>query len=548
MTMFEFSFLVAMAAPFLALVSSLVLKGTHAFKWNSLLLAMAGAGGTAASVYAVVNEVPFTYALPIFYSTSLVFDRFSAIFFLAISIVLFAVGVFSSAIGDRLKGVINLRVLGLFTAIFVIGVQWTLTAGNIIGFLSAWGLMTLATFAMILTDATPAGQRSAFRFLSVALVGMGMLTAGFFMLTTGALFVGFDSLQTLAGQVDTTTLGIAFGLILAGLLSLVTIAPAKAPSTSSALLFGSMTSVSLYVFIRCILFILPPLSLWFALPVLILGSVLAIGSLIVATKQTDMKRLLAWASDAVFGTVLLTMGCAMMFQSLALYEAMNVALFATFALILANAFATSGLFLSAGVMGSAYRTRDMNSIRGIALHMPKLTMATLVLCLSAASLPLVGAFSGKWMIVTSVISSVRSLDMPMRWGMMGIFIAFAAIVALSFKVMTTLFATITFGGDVPEQVTKSSEPENVLLIPISALALCSVTLFFALPRLLEAISAGPMTDVPGTFQGGVISSNVVLRPVVLAGVLLVGMVGAYLVKRFVTQNQKPQSSVTPELV
>lgn len=548
MTMFEFSFLVAMTAPFLALVSSLVLKGTHAFKWNSLLLAMAGAGGTVASVYAVINETPFTYALPLFYSTSLVFDRFSAIFFLTTSIVLFAVSAFSSAIGDRLKSVINLRVLGIFTALFIIGVQWILTAGNIIGFLAAWGVMILATFALILTDASPAGQRSAFRFFSIALVGMGMLTAGFFMLTTGALFVGFDSLQLLAGQIDTTPLAIAFGFILTGLLSLVTIAPAKAPSTTSALLFGSMASVSLYVFIRCILFILPALSLWFALPVLILGSVLAVGSLIVAAKQTDMKRLLAWASDAVFGAALLTMGCAMMFQSLAFYEAMNVALFATFALILASAFATSGLFLSAGVMSAAYRTRDMNSIRGIALYMPKLTMAVLVLCLSAASLPLVGAFSGKWMIITSVISSVQGLDTSMRWGMIGIFIVFAAIVALSFKVMATLFATLTFGGDVPEHVTKSSEPENALLIPISALALCSVTLFFALPRLLDAISAGPMTDVPGTFQGGVISSDVVLRPVLLAGVLLAAMFGAYLVKHFVTQNQKPQSSVTPELV
>lgn len=533
MTLYELCFAIALGAPMVAIIVSLVLNRPDTSKWNSWLLAASGVAGIIAAGSAAISEEPISQALPLFYGMTIAIDRFSAIFFISFSLILATIGVFSSAIGPKLKGIVNLRILGIFTALFVIGAQWTFLAGNIIGFLAAWSTMIIATFALVLTDSSKAGTRSALRYLAIALVGLGALTAGFFLLTTGALFSDFGTLGYLASQIDSTTFAIAFGFLLTGFISMTSIAPSRAPSTVSALIFGSTTSIALYGFVRCILFIFPSLdSFWFTLPVLLIGAIAALGGGITALRQTDIKKMVAFMSISSLGIALMMMGCAMAFQSHALYEAMNVALFSMFIFVTAQTLTISGLFLASGLIGSILHTRDMNAMGGLMKSAPKFSIATLLLVIAGAGIPLTTAFTSHWMLLTTLFSAPH----PTGRYILGIGLVVAILGASMILVTITLtkfFSKVFLGESKTEEGTVSIiEPEQTLLLPVAALGALSIAGSFALPQILDSIGAGPLTDIPGTFLGGIISTTLVLRPVVLVLVIAGCLLVTWLLKRY----------------
>jgi NADH-quinone oxidoreductase subunit M len=111
-----------------------------------------------------------------------------------------------------------------------------------------------------------------------------------------------------------------------------------------------------------------------------------------AIKQNDAKRLLAWSTvgqagyiilGLVYGTNLALVGGLFHFFNHALFKAL--------------------LFLAIGAVEYRTRTRDLNSLGGLAVRMPVVFYSALVGICALVGVPLTNGFVSKWLIYKSLI-------------------------------------------------------------------------------------------------------------------------------------------------
>lgn len=525
MTPFENSLYIAMVAPVLALVVSIVLKPARSFRWNALLIALSGISGTVAAAYGAVAEEPFTMAVPMFYGMTIALDRFSAIFFLSVSLAVAAAGLYALAYGaTHSHEGSRLRHIGILTAAFVIAAQWILISGNIIGFIAAWAIMTLSVFFVTLLPMGETHKTAALQFLTVSQLGIAALTAGFFVLSSGALFSDFGTLAYLAGQAEPTQLAIGYGLLLFGFAATIGLFPvhrwlrtvsASVPAHIATLIRGTLSGVAFYGFIRCILFILPPLSIWFALPVAILGALTMMCGAVCSLNETNVQRVFANFSLYGFGLATIMISGAMTFQTLAQYDAMNVMLFAAFIHILVTSIAGSGLMLVGDAIGQTLERGG-----GLATKKPKLTAAAIVLLLCAVGFPPFASFTSMWMMGGTFKTMFTDLSFGTLFHGLPAGYAIASLSILVLFVLAVLFSVVAVGRVVIGLFLGSSRSESDAvvteatdsqLVPIVLLAFLALVSGFALPQLLVSIGADPLTDAAGTFNGGVVTPVGTLR-------------------------------------
>ncbi|MEK7633146.1 MAG: complex I subunit 5 family protein [Patescibacteria group bacterium] len=521
MTPFENTLYVAMVAPVLALVVSAFLKPAMSFRWNSLLIALSGIGGVIAGAYGAVAEAPFTMAVPMFYGMTIALDRFSAIFFLAISIVIAAAGLYALVYGVRHQGSpTHLRLVGILTALIVIGTQWVLISGNSIGFIAAWAVMTLSVFFLTLLPMSEQHKSVAIRFLTVSQLGVASITAGLFILSSGALFSDFGTLAYLAGQIEPTQLIVGYGLLLFGFATTIGLFPMHrwfrnvltiVPAHNAVLLRGTLSGVAFYGFIRCILFILPPLSIWFALPVALLGVLTIICGAVCALNEKNIQRIFSNITLQGLGVAATMVAGAMAFQAVAIYDAMNVMLFAAFVQIVVSAIAGSGLFLVGDVVGS-----NIDRSGGLATKMPKLTLAAFILMFCAIGFPPFATFTSAWMFATTLGTTFRAVELPLAIVCIAILVIFILCLLVSIVSIGRVIIGVFLGTSRSESDAVVTEATDSQLTPIVLLAFLALVSGFALPQLFVAIGADPLTDAAGTFNGGIVTA---------AGTLRMGIIG-----------------------
>jgi len=530
MTPFESSLYVALVSPVVAIIIALFFKKEIAARWNPILLALSGIGGTVAGAYGAVAETPFTMVLPMFYGMTIALDRFSAIFFLGISIVFAAAGMFAVAYtAKHHEDTRKLRCMGITTAILIIGTQWVMLAGNIIGFVAAWEVMMLAVFLLAINHQTEPKSSVALNFFTGALVCSTAITAGFFILSSGALFSDFGTLAYLAGQIDPKNLAIGYGLLLFGFAATVAVVPfhrwlgdviSAVPSHIGALIRASLSGVAFYGFIRCVLFILPPLSLWYTLPIFIVGVLSMMVGAFKSHGQVNIKRIISAMSLQSFGVTFLMIGGAMALQNLTQYDAMNVMLFAAFIQMTVNAIATSGLFLVGCVLPSS----SITTLGGLAKKMPKLTVATAILLAAAIGLPPFASFTSAWMFATTLGTVFHALETPYAVTAIALLVLFILSMVIAVSAALRFFMAVFLGTSRSGSDETVSEPSDAALTPIVLLALLALLSGFALPQLLVMMGADPLTQDAGTFMGGVVTAAGTLRMSII-GLVILAIIG-----------------------
>jgi multicomponent Na+:H+ antiporter subunit A len=156
-----------------------------------------------------------------------------------------------------------------------------------------------------------------------------------------------------------------------------------APTPASAYLH-SATMVKAGVFLLARLHpAFSELPMWFWTLFLVGGITMVLGG-VSSIRYTDMKALLAYATVAILGTLVMLLA----FREEYAYEAFVV-------IVAAHALYKAPLFLSAGIIDHAYGTRDLRKLAGLARRVP-LVMVTMVLAaLSMAGVPPTMGFLAK---------------------------------------------------------------------------------------------------------------------------------------------------------
>jgi NADH-quinone oxidoreductase subunit M len=165
----------------------------------------------------------------------------------------------------------------------------------------------------------------------------------------------------------------------------------KAPTVGTMLLSGIMLKMGLYSVIRWQLPIAPVAAttwMYILLGVSIAGVVY--GS-IVALRQKDLKKLLAYSSLAHVG--LIAAGC---------YTLTLDGLTGAVLQMIAHGFVIVGLFFIAEIIYRRYETRTISDMGGIRIQSPKFSSMFLILVLASVALPSTFNFVGEFMVLFSL--------------------------------------------------------------------------------------------------------------------------------------------------
>ena len=165
----------------------------------------------------------------------------------------------------------------------------------------------------------------------------------------------------------------------------------KAPTVGTMLLSGIMLKMGLYSIIRWQLPIAPQAAKTF-MPVLIGLSIAGViyGS-IVALRQKDLKKLLAYSSLAHVG--LIAAGC---------YTLTLDGLSGAVSQMIAHGFVIVGLFFAAEIILRRYETRTIADMGGIRSQTPKFTSMFMILVLASVALPGTFNFVGEFTVLYSL--------------------------------------------------------------------------------------------------------------------------------------------------
>jgi hydrogenase-4 component B len=418
----------------------------------------------------------------------------------AVPVAVYSVGYFAHAVAPpRTAGVcIGLNaLLGALEVVF--------SASDVIGFLFAWELMTLATAGLVATDHEErTSRRAAFLYLVMSHVGTGCLVVGFLILAAKSGSFSFSVM--LAGQVVArplrdglfTLFVLGFG-VKAGIIPLHVWLPEAhpaAPSSISALMSAVLITAGVYGLFRVCAFGLgiPAVSWGFAL--MALGTLSAILGVLYALTQNDMKRLLAYSTIENAGIMVLGLGAAMTALGYGRRDLATVAVAASLAHVLNHAVFKGLLFLGAGSVVMATGTRELERFGGLLRRMPWTGLCFLVGAMAIAGLPLLNGFISEWLTFQALLLGFTStpgllrLNFPFSGALLALTSALAA--ACFVKAFGISFLALPRSG----AATDANEAPVVMLLPMVSLGVLCIGLGLV-PGLVLRVLSGVTTSLPG---------------------------------------------------
>ncbi len=485
----------------------------------------------------------------LFFNMSFTLDRFAAIFYGLVNGVAALTALYAIFYLPHYQTVYHVKIVNALTGLFVLGMLGVIVATNIIGFMFFWEIMSLSSFFLVMAERTATSRQAAMLYLIMTHVGALALTAGFFLLSAGALLSPFSLITLAAAELSPNVLSGALALLTFGFIAKAGLVPfhvwlpeahSMAPSHVSALMSGVMLKVALYGFLRVTLFMVPGIPGWLPVVILTLGLLSAVLGVLYAVVERDIKRLLAYSSIE-------NMGLIFSFLAVALFAAqegntvfMEACLFAAMFLAIAHAFVKSGLFMMAGTIITSLHTRSLEDMGGLARRMPQFSLVACALALAAAALPPFGPFVAEWTFLQALLGSLTGSSIALTVALVFTLAIIGLVAGLALFAMVKLYAIAFLAWPRTPQAREAIEPEIGLMLPSFLAAAVALLLGLLAPRVLFELGAQSLVASPQviTVQGGS------LIPLSLTLVFIAIMAVITLIRYLVTDSSKKREYPT----
>jgi len=341
--------------------------------------------------------------------TKLGFDALSAAFAVIVNLTTAIVSTYAIGYGTHASE--PQRVVPFYPA-FIAGMNLVLLAQDAFSFLVGWEFMSLASWALVVSeDRSESNRRAGLVYLIMATGGALTLLLAFGVLAGPEGGYSFDTMrQTTAFAPAAIVLVLALigAGSKAGLVPLhawLPLAHPAAPSHVSALMSGVMTKVAVYGFIRIVFDLAGPPSWWWSIPVLLVAGVTSLLGVLYALMEHDLKRLLAYHTVENIGIIFIGLGLALAFEASGLEVAAALALIAAVFHVFNHSLFKSLLFLGAGAVLGATGERDMERLGGLIHRMPVTALAFLAGCIAISALPPFNGFVSEWLTFQAILLS-----------------------------------------------------------------------------------------------------------------------------------------------
>lgn len=366
------------------------------------------------------------------------------------------------------------RVTEFYTLVtfMIAGMYGIVLSGDLFTLFVFWELMGLSSYVLVSYLKQNWGPIEAgFKYLIMS------ATAGAFLLLSMALLYGLAGTLNFALLASSmrgnpltpwtillfATLIIGFG-IKSAIVPMHTWLPdahPEAPSPISALLSGVIIETGLYALTRLLYIVFDP-SVFF-MPLAIMAAVgMTIGN-IMALRQDDVKRMLAYSSVAQVG-----------FMLIGISTGTSYGLLGTFLHIFNHSLLKGMAFLGIGSIIEQTGSRDINSLQGISKVMPLTTVSLIIALLGLGGVPGTNGFISKFILFSSAIGA--GLPILVIIGVLNSALSMAYYLRVIMIMVT---------GKVPEGSTIKEAP--ILMV--------GVTAFMALLIIILGIYPGPVLNL-----------------------------------------------------
>jgi len=374
------------------------------------------------------------------------------------------------------------RVLPFYPG-FLGAMALVLLAADAFTFLLAWEVMSLLSWALVLTHHREDATRDAgYLYLMMAGFGTMVLLLAFGLMAGPEGGYDFATMRTAERTPGLAALVLALAMIgagsKAGLMPLhvwLPVAHPAAPSHVSALMSGVMTKVALYGFVRVAFDLLGPVSWWMSVPVIVLGAVTAVMGILFANVDRDGKRVLAYSTIENIGVIFAAFGLALAFRANGMQSLAALALTAGLIHALNHMLFKSLLFMVAGAVLNATGHRDLDRLGGLIHRMPKTAVLALVGVTAISALPPLNGFVSEWLLFQAILQSPNlpqpglQFLVPAAGGLLALAAALAAACFVRF------FGVIFLGRPRSDAAQEAAETDRWSLAAMGGLAiLCAL--------------------------------------------------------------------------
>jgi len=407
-----------------------------------------------------------------------VMDRFNAMMGLLVTGIAFLVSIYSLRyIKERqhnFYALLCLMTAGLF------GVTMTGDIFNMYVFLE---ILSISCYGLVAFNLDDEAIEGAMKYIILG------------PLATSLVLLGIALLYGLAGTLNMADLAIkiqpnvffniAFAFILAGFSLKSAVIPFHfwlpdvhpvAPSSISAMLSSVVVGTGIYALLRIIFTVFGTLSILWLFIIFGLFTMVIAG--LIAIRQRDIKRMIAYSTVSQSGYIFLAIGLGT-----------PLGLTAGIFHLLNNILVKAMLFLIAGIIIWHTQTKDMNELGGLGKQTPLIMVCFGIGALSIAGIPPLNGFASKWMIYVAT------------WEVSPILTVLAiAISAITLIYYLKAFSSIFLGTS---KKTFDKNTPKPMLLPVLLLAIVCV-LIGIFPEIVLDVLIRPAVDTLLN-QGGYIT-------------------------------------------
>jgi formate hydrogenlyase subunit 3/multisubunit Na+/H+ antiporter MnhD subunit len=283
-------------------------------------------------------------------------------------------------------------------------------AGNLVTLFIAYELLTVATYPLVAHDETGEARAAGRKYLAYTFVGGVAVLAGtvlVFWLAGDTAFAGggIDSLAT-AAESDPALARLAFALLAGGFGVKAALMPVHswlpdamvAPTPVSGLLHAvAVVKSGVFGIARVTLEVFGPetvQSLGIGLPLAAVAAVTLLTASVIALRQDNLKRRLAYSTISQLSYIVLGLGVLS-----------PAAITGGLLHIPAHAFMKLTLFFCAGAIHVETHTDDISNMAGIGKRMPLTMAAFAVAAAGMAGIPLLAGFVSKWYLLIGSVAA-----------------------------------------------------------------------------------------------------------------------------------------------
>lgn len=205
----------------------------------------------------------------------------------------------------------------------------------------------------------------------------------------------------------------------------------EAPTAGSVILAGILLKIGTYGLMRFSVPLFPEAAVQLSTPISVLAVIGIIAGAVVAWRQTDIKKLIAYSSVSHLGFVVL-----------GIFAMTPLSWDGAYLQMINHGISTGALFFLVGFIYDQKHTRDIDAYGQLAKQIPMFTVIFLVVSLSSVALPGTNGFIGEFFIL---LGSFQSTLVAEHW----ILLATTGVI-LSAIYMLHLVQKICYGDRGPE--------------------------------------------------------------------------------------------------